>query len=76
MALNITLIITVLITTFGLVWRVKIIEKGKIDRIEKFEKLENSKIESIGKYEKASSWHRFRKEIDSCFSRNDNSYQP
>lgn len=71
---NITLIITVLITTFGLVWRVKIIEKGKIDRIEKLEKIENSKIESIGKYEKASSfWHRFQKEIDSCLRKNDNS---
>ena len=62
MEFNFTLIITVSITTLGMVWRARIIEKSKIERIEKLKELENSKIESIGKYEKASSfWNRFRK---------------
>ncbi|MEO0570687.1 MAG: hypothetical protein AAF039_03205 [Bacteroidota bacterium] len=63
MEFNITFIIIVLITTLGMVWRERIIEKGKVDRIEKLRQLEDSKIESIGKYEKASSfWNKFRRE--------------
>ena len=45
-----------IIIQIGIIVRKKIIEKNKLNRIEKLKTLDNSKIEAIGNYEKKSSF--------------------
>lgn len=52
---NLNIIISSVIFSLGYIIRRIIIEKGKVNRIEKLKELETSKINAIADYEKKSS---------------------